>query len=129
MRLAFPRIEDTFDAQTLREMVRVLEIAFSRLQEDQRRGAITVSANYTLVKEDSLVLVSPVASGTVTITVPEVAQWMIFQKWEWHVKLIAAGTLNLTPTVSTIDGSASVSTTTVNTSYTIRATADGWKIL
>lgn len=129
MRLLLPQIGDVFDALQLRELVRKLESAFQNVMEDQRRGAITVTANYTLTKEDSLIMVAPVASATVTVTVPEVAQWMIDQKWQWSVKLIAAGTLNLTPTTSTIDGGASVNITTLNTALTIHATLDGWKIV
>ena len=82
-----------------------------------------------LAKEDSLVLVAPVAAGTVNIAIPAVAQWMIDQKWQWSVKLTAAGTLNLVPVSGTIDGAASASTSVIQTAMTARATSDGWKLI
>lgn len=129
MRLNLPSIGDVFDGAQLRELVRRLESAFSNVVEDQRRGAITTTTDYTLVREDSLVLVAPAAGGTVTVTVPEVAQWMIDQKWQWTVKLTDTGTLNLVPTTSTIEGTTGVTTSTVNTSLAIQATLDGWKLV
>jgi len=129
MKLTLPRIGDEYNAEQMRELVRRLEREFRNVVEDQRRGAITVTADYTLVKEDSLVLVAPAAGGTVTVTVPEVAQWMIDQKWGWTVKLTDTGTLNLVPTTSTIEGTTGVTTSTVNTSLAIQATLDGWKIV
>ena len=121
MRITLPSFGNIFSGEQLRELVRRLESAFVSVVEDQRRGAIAVTADYTLTKEDSLALVAPSGGGTVTITVPEVAQWMIDQKWEWEIKLTAAGTLNLTPTTSTIEGTTGVTTSTVNTSLAIRA--------
>ena len=129
MKLALPRFGDTYIGEQLRELVRQVENAFDKAVEDQRRGAFVVTADYTLVKEDSLVLVAPVASATVNITVPTVAAWMIQQKWEWEVKLTAAGTLTLTPVSGTIEGTTVVTTSIVNTSLAIRATDDGWKIV
>lgn len=129
MRLSLPSIGDVFDGAQLRELVRRLESAFSNVVEDQRRGAITTTTDYTLVREDSLVLVAPAAGGTVTVTVPEVAQWMIDQKWQWTVKLTDTGTLNLVPTTSTIEGTTGVTISTVNTSLAIQATLDGWKLV
>lgn len=93
------------------------------------RGAITVTANYTLAEGDSLVMVSPVASATIVITIPAVAQWMIDQNLTWETKLIAAGTMTLTPASGTIEGTTSVTTSIIQTALTIRATSDGWKII
>lgn len=129
MRISLPIFGATYVVEQMRELVRLLETAFLSVKEDNRRNAITVTANYTLAKEDSLVMVSPVASAAVTISVPAVADWMELQKWEWEVKLIAAGTLNLVPVSGTIEGTTGVTTSTVNTSLAIRATEDGWKIV
>ena len=129
MKLSLPRIADTFIPEQFRELVRRLETAFTNVVEDRRRGAITVTADYTLTKEDTLVLVEPTGGGTVTITVPTVADWMVPQKWEWEVKLNATGTLNLVPVSGTIDGYTGVTTTSVGTALAIRATDDGWKIV
>lgn len=129
MKINLPIIGETHVGAQLRELVRKLESAFLNVVEDQRRGAITVTADYTLVKEDSLVLVAPVASATVNITVPAVAQWMIDQKWEWEAKLTAAGTMTLTPVSGTIEGTTAATTSIVQTSLAIRATLDGWKIV
>lgn len=129
MKITLPVISELFAPEQFREMVRRLETAFTNVVEDKRRGAITVTADYTLVKEDSLVLVEPASGGTVTITVPTVADWMVTQKWEWEVKLNDTGTLNLTPISGTIDGYTGVTTTSVGTALAIRATDDGWKIV
>jgi hypothetical protein len=129
MRLTLPRFSDIFDGRQLRQLVVDLESAFSNVVEDKRRGAITVTSDYTLVREDSLVLVAPVASATVNITVPAVADWMITQKWEWECKLIAAGTMTLTPVSGTIEGTTDATTSIVQTSLAFRATPDGWKIV
>lgn len=129
MRIVLPEIGDVFSGPQLRELVRTIKDAFSKVVEDNRRGAIVITADYELAKEDSLVLVAPVASATVVVTVPEVAQWMIDQKWQWSVKLTAAGTMNLVPVSGTIDGAANKSTTTVNTAWRLWATSDGWKII
>lgn len=129
MRIVLPEIGNVFSGPQLRELVRTIKDAFSKVVEDNRRGAIVVTADYELAKEDSLVLVAPVAAGTVNIAIPAVAQWMIDQKWQWSVKLTAAGTLNLVPVSGTIDGAASKSTTTVNTAWRLWATSDGWKVV
>ena len=129
MKIALPNFGDTYDPAHMRELGRVLESAFFHAVEDRRRGAFTTAANYTLQHKDTLVLVAPVASATVTITVPAVAAWMVDQKFKWNVKLIAAGTLTVTPVSGTIEGTTSVSTSTVNTSMEIWATNDGWKIV
>lgn len=129
MRVVFPEIGDVFNGPQMRELVRSIKDAFVRVAEDNRRGAIVVTADYELAKQDSLVLVAPVASATVVISVPEVAQWMIDQKWQWSVKLTAAGTMNVVPVSGTIDGAANKSTTTVNTAWRLWATSDGWKII
>lgn len=129
MRIVLPEIGDVFSGPQVRELVRTVKDAFSKVVEDNRRGAIVVTADYELAKEDSLVLVAPVAAGTVNIAIPAVAQWMIDQKWQWSVKLTAAGTLNLVPVSGTIDGAASKSTTTVNTAWRLWATSDGWKVV
>lgn len=129
MRIVLPEIGDVFSGPQLRELVRTIKDAFSKVVEDNRRGAIVVTADYELAKEDSLVLVAPVAAAVVTITVPAVAQWMIDQKWQWSVKLTAAGTLNLVPVSGTIDGAASASTSVIQTAMTARATSDGWKLI
>lgn len=129
MKLSLPRISDEFVPEQLRELVRRLETAFSNVVEDQRRGAITVTADYELAREDSLVLVEPAGGGSVTITVPTVADWMVTQKWEWEVKLNAIGTLIVAPVSGTIDGYTGVTTTSVGTALALRATADGWKII
>ena len=93
------------------------------------REAVTVTANYTLAEGDSLVMVSPIAAATITLTVPTVAQWMIDQRWTLETKLIAAGTMTLTPASGTIEGTTSVTTSVIQTAFTIRATSDGWKII
>lgn len=129
MKLILPIFRTVYDVTQMRELVRRLEAAFFAVVEDRRRGAITVTADYTAAKEDTLIMVAPVASATVTITVPDVAQWMIDQKWEWGVKLIAAGTLIVKPVSDMIDGSTDATTSTVNTALEIRATNDGWKIV
>lgn len=129
MRIVLPEIGDVFSGPQVRELVRTIKDAFSKVVEDNRRGAIVVTADYELAKEDSLVLVAPVAAAVVTITVPAVAQWMIDQKWQWSVKLTAAGTLNLVPVSGTIDGAASASTSVIQTAMTARATSDGWKLI
>lgn len=129
MRIVLPEIGDVFSGPQLRELVRTVKDAFSKVVEDNRRGAIVVTADYELAKEDSLVLVAPVAAGTVNIAIPAVAQWMIDQKWQWSVKLTAAGTLNLVPVSGTIDGAASASTSVIQTAMTARATSDGWKLI
>lgn len=129
MRIVLPEIGDVFSGPQLRELVRTIKDAFSKVVEDNRRGAIVVTADYELAKEDSLVLVAPVAAGTVNIAIPAVAQWMIDQKWQWSVKLTAAGTLNLVPVSGTIDGAASASTSVIQTAMTARATSDGWKLI
>jgi hypothetical protein len=129
MRIVLPEIGDVFSGPQLRELVRTIKDAFSKVVEDNRRGAIVVTADYELAKEDSLVLVAPVAAAVVTITVPAVAQWMIDQKWQWSVKLTAAGTMDVVPVSGTIDGAASKSTTTVNTAWRLWATSDGWKVV
>lgn len=129
MRISLPTFGDTYLGTQMRELTRLLEVIFLSVVEDNRRGAITVTADYELTKEDSLVLVAPVASGTVNIAIPAVAQWMVDQKWEWTVKLTAAGTLNLVPVSGTIEGTTGVTTTAVGTSLAIRATLDGWKIV
>ena len=129
MRIVLPEIGDVFSGPQLRELVRTIKDAFSKVVEDNRRGAIVVTADYELAKEDSLVLVAPVAAGTVNIAIPAVAQWMIDQKWQWGVKLTAAGTLNLVPVSGTVDGAASASTSVIQTAMTARATSDGWKLI
>lgn len=129
MKIALPILGAEYNTLHMRELVRRLEGAFANVLEDQRRGAITVTADYTLKKEDSLVMAAPVSSGVITVTVPDVAQWMIDQKWSWHIKLIATGTLIIAPVSDTIDGSTDATTTTVNTALEIRATNDGWKII
>lgn len=129
MRIVLPEIGDVFSGPQMRELVRTIKDAFSKVVEDNRRGAIVVTADYELAKEDSLVLVAPVAAGTVNIAIPAVAQWMIDQKWQWSVKLTAAGTLNLVPVSGTIDGAASASTSVIQTAMTARATSDGWKLI
>ncbi len=129
MRIVLPEIGDVFSGPQLRELVRTIKDAFSKVVEDNRRGAIVVTADYELAKEDSLVLVAPVAAGTVNIAIPAVAQWMIDQKWQWSVKLTAAGTLNLVPVSGTVDGAASASTSVIQTAMTARATSDGWKLI
>ena len=129
MRIVLPEIGDVFTGPQMRELVRTVKDAFSKVVEDNRRGAIVVTADYELAKEDSLVLVAPVAAGTVNIAIPAVAQWMIDQKWQWSVKLTAAGTLNLVPVSGTIDGAASASTSVIQTAMTARATSDGWKLI
>lgn len=129
MKITLPIFGKAYDTAQMRELVRRLESAFFSVVEDQRRGAITVTSAYTLTKEDSLVMVAPVASASVTITVPDVADWMVDQKWGWSIKLIAAGTLIVQPVSDTIDGSTDATTSTVNTALEIRATNDGWKIV
>lgn len=129
MRISLPTFGDTYLGTQMRELTRLLEVIFLSVVEDNRRGAITVTDDYELVKEDSLVLVAPVASGTINIAIPAVAQWMVDQKWEWTVKLVATGTLNLVPVSGTVDGAASASTTTIQTAMTARATLDGWKLI
>lgn len=129
MKISLPRISDVFDAGQLRELVRRLETAFSNVVEDQRRGAITVTADYELTRVDSLVLVEPSGGGSVTISVPAVADWMVTQKWEWEVKLNSTGELIVAPVSGTIDGYTGVSTTSVGTALALRATDDGWKIV
>lgn len=129
MKLTLPIFGKEYDVTQMRELLRQLENAFFSVVEDHRRGAITVSSNYTLTKDDSLVMVAPVASATVTITVPHTAQWMIDQKWTWNIKLIAAGTLIVQPVSDTIDGATDSTTSTVNAALEIRATNDGWKRL
>jgi ribonuclease PH len=129
MRIVLPEIGNVFSGPQLRELVRTIKDAFSKVVEDNRRGAIVVTVDYELAKEDSLVLVAPVAAGTVNIAIPAVAQWMIDQKWQWSVKLTAAGTLNLVPVSGTIDGAASASTSVIQTAMTARATSDGWKLI
>ena len=129
MKITLPVFGKEYDTSQMKELVRRLESAFFSVVEDQRRGAITVTSAYTLAKKDSLVLVAPVASASVTITVPDVAQWMVDQKWIWNIKLIAAGTLIVQPVSDTIDGSTDATTSTVNTALEIRATNDGWKIV
>lgn len=129
MRIVLPEIGDVFSGPQMRELVRTIKDAFSKVVEDNRRGAIVVTADYELAKEDSLVLVAPVAAGTVNIAIPAVAQWMIDQKWQWSVKLTAAGTLNLVPVSGTVDGAASASTSVIQTAMTARATSDGWKLI
>jgi len=129
MKLTLPIFGKEYDLTQMKELVRRLEGALFSVVEDRRRGAITVTTAYTLTKDDSLVMVAPVASATVIITVPTVADWMVDQKWSWNIKLIAAGTLTITPVSGTIEGTTSVSATTVNTSMEIRATSDGWKIV
>lgn len=129
MKLSLPIFGEIYDRLQMAELVRRLEGAFFNVVEDKRRGAITVTTNYTLAKEDTLVMVSPVASATVTITVPTVADWMVDQKWNWNIKLIAAGTLIVSPVSGTIDGATDATTSTVNTALEIRATSVGWKII
>lgn len=129
MKLSLPIFGEIYDRLQMVELVRRLEGAFFNVVEDKRRGAITVTTNYTLAKEDTLVMVAPVASATVTIAVPTVADWMIDQKWTWNIKLIAAGTLIVDPVSGTIDGATDVTTSTVNTALEIRATSDGWKTI
>lgn len=129
MKLTLPIFGETYDSAQMRELVRRLESAFFNVVEDHRRGAITVTSDYTLAKEDTLVMVDPVASGAVTITVPDVAPWMVDQKWEWEIKLIGDGTLIVQPVSDTIDGTTDATTAIVNTALAIRATNDGWKII
>lgn len=129
MKLSLPQLGDTYVGSQLREMLRLLENAFLRINEDTRRGAITVTADYTLQNTDSLVMVAPVAAATVTVTVPDVADWMVKAKWGWNVKLIAAGTLILQPVSDTIESTTDVTTNTVNDALEIRATNDGWKVV
>jgi hypothetical protein len=129
MKITLPIFGKLYDRLQMQELVRLLESAFFNVVEDRRRGAITVTANYTIQTVDTLVMVAPVASATVTVTVPTVAPWMVTQKWEWSIKLIAAGTLIVQPVSGTIDGTTDATTTTVNTALAIRATNDGWKIV
>jgi len=129
MKITLPQFDVTYSREQMAELVRRLENAFANVEENRRRGAITVTADYTLQREDSLVLVEPVAAGTVTITVPDVAPWMVTQKWEWELKLTAAGTLIVAPVSDTIDGTTDATTSIVNTALAIRATNDGWKIV
>jgi hypothetical protein len=129
MKVAFPQFGDNFIGSQFREFLRILENAFLNLREDRRRGAITVTANYTLTVDDSLVMAAPVASGTIVISIPTVAEWMIDQKWGWNIKLIAAGTLTLTPVSGTIEGTTGVTKTVINDALENRATNDGWKLV
>jgi len=129
MKITLPVFGETYDPAQMRELVRRLENAFPNIVEDRRRGAITVTGNYTITTDDTLVMVAPVASATVTIAVPTVAPWMVAQKWGWNIKLIAAGTLIVAPVSGTIEGTTDVTTTTVNHALEIRATNDGWKVL
>jgi len=129
MKIVSPVFTETYDPRQIRELVRRLEDALEFMTIDQRRGAITVTGDYTLTKDDSLVMVAPVAAATVTITVPDVAQWMIDAKWGWNIKLIAAGTLIVQPVSDTIEGTTDVTTAVVNTALEIRATDDGWKVV
>lgn len=129
MKISLPQLGDTYVGTQMRELVRLLENAFFSVVEDTRRGAITVTADYTLTKQDTLVMVAPVAAGTVTITVPDVADWMVKQKWTWEIKLIAAGTLIVQPVSDTIEGTTDVTTAVLNHALAIRATNDGWKVV
>jgi len=129
MKIVSPVFTETYDPRQIRELVRRLEDALEFMTIDQRRGAITVTGDYTLTKDDSLVMVAPVVAATVTITVPDVAQWMIDAKWGWNIKLIAAGTLIVQPVSDTIEGTTDVTTAVVNTALEIRATDDGWKVV
>lgn len=126
----FPDFAETYDGRKQRALVQLLEQQLARIVVDSTIGAHDEAANFTVTAEDGVVLVDT-TSGDVTVTLPEIADWMVTDKYEVElVKIVAANTLNIVPTgTDTILGDTSVVVTIQWTALRFRAATGNWIII
>ena len=127
LNLKLPIFTDQYEGSLMRALVRALEQAFQRVYYDNTRPVTEVSADYTLVSEDSFLLVDSTA-GDIDITVPERNDALVMLRRTIIIKkLVAGNAVNIIASGSdTVDGAASITLSAANSAYTIRATPDGW---
>jgi hypothetical protein len=123
----FPSFGDVYDKLRMRELVRHLESLFAQVIVDTTRGAYEVTGNTTLSGDDEVVLVDT-SGGDVTITLPGISDSMVRLKREYEVvKVDAANTLTIAPTVGdVIMGEPDAVVTVQWTALRFRATPGEW---
>lgn len=82
----------------------------------------TKTANYAMVPLDGLVL----ASGTITITLPDVSQADVLIGKRYTVKNTGTGTVTVAPVAGTIDGAANTTMTVQYSSLDFVTDGTNW---
>lgn len=126
----FPNFGDVFDGSRMRAFIQHLEQLFARVRVDQTVGAYTATADLTIGATDDVVLVDT-SAATVTVTLPEISDTMVRDKFEVEiVKVAAANALIVAPTgADTILGEPDARVSTQWTALRFRATADNWVLV
>lgn len=79
-----PDFGAVYDERKQREMARHLEQQLARVRVDSTTGAYTASGDFTASADDDVVLVDT-SSADVTVTLPEISESMVREKYEVEI--------------------------------------------
>lgn len=127
LNLRLPDLGDQYAPRKQRAMVQSLEQQLSRVTVDDSNGAYSTTGNFTAGTQDGVVLVDT-SGSSVTVTLPEISDDMVRDKYEVElVKISAANTLRVLPTgTDTILGEADAVITVQWTAIRFRAATGNW---
>lgn len=123
----FPRFGDTYVGITMRAFIRQLEIALGKVQVNVGAAYTEVTSTHIVTSEDSLLIVDT-TGGSIVITLPLSTLALVNDRFEIIIKKkVSANTVTINKTgTDTVDSGSSLTLTTVNSFYRLRAVTGGW---